>query len=641
MTYLHSSVSPWKRSTLLASLISAGLLTGCSDSDNDSAPAAEATPSAFRLTVLHNNDGESDLLPNPSDARVGGAARFVTLVTQEQTNAVTPVEDAESVGVVTLSSGDNFLAGLAFEASQNRTDGEFFDAEVLASINYDAICLGNHDFDFGADTLANFITSHDNFFGQQNPSSTDFPEFLTANLDFSGEANLQALVDSGRIASSTIVTTGGEQIGIIGATTENLASISNPEDVVINEVLPAIQAEVAALTAQNVNKIILISHLQGIAAELELIESLTDVDIVIAGGGDELLANDDTVLSPISQEGNIFGSYPLMQADANGVAVPVVTTEGNYRYLGRLVVDFDDDGNLVQVVAENSDIIRVVGIPEGQLPLEDAVPDDIQTQANVIEPLEDAIETLSETVVGNSEVALNGVRSSIRSRETGLGNLIADALLAQGIAEAPTLGVTAPDVAIQNGGGIRNNAIIPAGELTRSETIGILPFPNFVAIIPDISRAQFLQLVEHSVSNLDANDPESSSGAFGQIGGFTFNYDATRTAQVVERNDDGSVSILTPGDRVLDITLDDGTQIVVNGVVVDGPALTVATNTFTANNGDDYPFNTTFTPTTATYEEALANFIAGPELNGVVTAAAYPENGEGRITEINGLFPAP
>ncbi|MDZ4700936.1 MAG: hypothetical protein SH809_14620 [Rhodothermales bacterium] len=117
------------------------------------------------------------------------------------------------------------------------------------------------------------------------------------------------------------------QIGVIGATTPALPTISSPRGVVVmDDVASIVQAEIDALTAAGVTKIILISHLQGIEQDLELIPMLSGLDIAIAGGGDELLANNDDVLVP--GDGTPFGPYPLRVANADGVDVPVVFDAG-------------------------------------------------------------------------------------------------------------------------------------------------------------------------------------------------------------------------------------------------------------------------------------------------------------------------
>ena len=108
-------------------------------------------------------------------------------------------------------------------------DGVFYDAIGLRNIGYDAIILGNHDFDFGSEILANFIGEYNAIGGNGT--------YLSANLDFTGEAGLQALVDNGSIAKSIVVEKAGEQIGIVGATTPNLPFIATPGNVVVGQLL--------------------------------------------------------------------------------------------------------------------------------------------------------------------------------------------------------------------------------------------------------------------------------------------------------------------------------------------------------------------------------------------------------------------
>ncbi|MEQ8961809.1 MAG: bifunctional metallophosphatase/5'-nucleotidase, partial [Coleofasciculus sp. C2-GNP5-27] len=490
---------------------------------------------AFSLTVLHNNDGESQLInAGRSLEDFGGAARFTTLVKQLKANATT---DA----VITLSSGDNFLAGPEFNASL--TNGVFYDATVLNEIGYDAIALGNHDFDFGPQLLADFIGSVD----------SSIP-YLSANLDFSGELALQTLVEQERITSSTIIEKAGDKIGVIGATTPNLPFISSPGDVTVNpDVRQVVQDEIDALQSQGVNKIILISHLQGVEEDIDLIGQLQGLDIAIAGGGDELFANPDDQLIP-GDEIDPNRPYPLNVTDAEGNRVPVVTTTGQYGYVGQLIVEFDEAGNLT-TIDMGSGLVRVAG---GNNP--DAVAADPIVQDQVIEPVQAALEALENNIIATSEVPLNGERNAVRSQETNLGNLIADSLLWQANQLTSEFGIEGSiDVALQNGGGIRNNTIIPAGDITELDTFDILPFSNFVSVFPEISATQFKDILENTVSKiaLDNGEPIPSgegTGRFAQIAGFNFSYDPTQTARATDEQG----NVVTPGTRVQMVTLDDG-----------------------------------------------------------------------------------
>jgi len=561
------------------------------------APANTSTlPVSYRLTILHNNDGESQLVDLGSELEdFGGIARFATVVQRERQKA-----NLESDGVILVSSGDNSLAGPEFTAGLRA--GTFYDAKALDLIGYDAIALGNHDFDFGPELLAEFIKQ----------VSNSQAHFLSSILDFSGEPGLLALFDEGRIAESVVVQKNGVKIGIIGATTPNLRFISSPRNVqIISDVAGEVQDEVDKLESAGVNRIILISHLQDIEAEIALLTQIHGVDVVVAGGGDELLANPDDLLVPGDEEP--LGPYPIIATDMDGTDVPVVTTSGQYGYLGKLVVEFDGDGSLIDIDEAASRPIRIAG---GDNP--DAVRPRPEVQQLVVDPVVEFLEGLPQSVA-ISQVDLEGRRSEVRSRETNQGNLMADALRWQASRMEADYGVSSADVAIQNGGGIRNDAVLPAGAMGELDIFDMAPFSNLVTVLENISREQFKEVLENAVSRAVDGDTEGGSGRFAQVSGLSFEWSESGAAQVF--NPDGTVAV--PGTRVQRVVLNDGTVIVDGGTVVPGPALTVATIDFLARGGDQYPYRAApFTILGVSYQQALANYIQDPAgLNGTVTSA--------------------
>jgi 5'-nucleotidase len=566
------------------------------------------TQASFMLTILHNNDGESQLINAPGQPNFGGIARFKTLVDDLKAAALAGPGQR---GVVMLSSGDNFLAGPQWNASLTK-GAPFYDSLALSLVGYDAMALGNHEFDFGPDILADFI----NGFG----GST---RFVSANLDFSHEPNLQTLVDQGVIVKSHIIRESGERIGIVGATTPLLPAISSPRNVAVDPaVAAALQSEIDFLTtAHHVDKIIVISHLQNVNEDRALAPLLHNVDVMIAGGGDELLANEGDLLVP-GDVRNPSLPYPLYATGADGTVIPIITTPGDYKYVGRLMVSFDRKGCLI-AVDQASGPVRVAG---GSQP--DAVASDPTVQALVVDPVQAYVAALAANVIATSEVGLEGRRGptppGVRTAETNLGNLMADALLWQANQLAANFGVAPATVALQNGGGIRNNNLIPPGPITELNTFQIAAFSNFVSIVPNIPPAQFKELMENAVSGIPAAD-----GRFAQIAGFRMVYNPAGAAQVV----DNAGNVLTPGNRVVEIQLDDGTYIVQGGAVVVGaPSVNISTNDFSARGGDQYPFRgAPFTTVGVTYQQALYNFIV-QALGGQITAAQYPQGGEGRIT---------
>ena len=586
----------------------------------------------FCLTVLHNNDGESQILNAGTGdlADFGGAAEFVTVVRQQRAAALREGCDtieafAQTDGsnrrraVITVSSGDNFRPSPAFSASletRHPPATPYFDSIVVSHVGYDALAIGNHEFDFGPDVLAAFIRGVD-------PATP----FVSANLDFSAEPGFESLVETGRVRRSIVVKRAGRRIGIVGATTEILRTISSPRDVVVTDVRHAVQSEIDALTEDGVDIVVLISHLQSIIEDTNLIPQLSGVDIVIAGGGDEVLANAGDVMVP-GDEGLAFRSYPFFATDADGREVPVVTTAGNYKYVGRLSCAFDPAGTVGDCAGGP---VRVARIPAGGRGPADAVPPDAAVHADVTAPVAAFVDAFGSQIVGRAEVALDGRRGRVRTAETNLGNLVADAIFHAAEeavrSDRPDL---RPEVGLQNGGGIRSNDIRGPRDISKLDVFDILPFSNFVTVVPRVPRGQFKEILENAVARV-----EKVAGSFAQVSGFRFTWDPAGRPQVL----DEAGGVQTAGTRVVSATLDDGTALVADGEVVGGPTLNVAIVDFLARGGDGYPFRGAgLTILGISYQQALQRFIAD-RLNGRITAEAYPDGGEGRIVRLPATAP--
>jgi 5'-nucleotidase len=574
-----------------------------------------------RLTLLHNNDGESALFERLVQGQpFAGIAPFATVV-----------DDLRDMGdrgrdnvALMVSSGDNYLASAQFQASLDKGI-PYYDAIAMDLIGYDALAIGNHEFDFGPDVFANFVKSF-----------RSRPPFVSSNLDFSGEPGFDRLVRKGQVVTSAIIKEEGERFGIVGATTELLPIISSPRNVVANAVLPAVQDAVADLKQRGVNKIIMISQLQSIQEDIALAAMLDDVDIMVAGGGDELLANPDDVLIP----GDVpILPYPVTANDVNGTPVLIVTTSGGYQYVGRLIVDFDRHGNVLGF-ADASGPVRVT---TGAFP--DAVVADPKVTKKVIEPVQDYIAALATTVVAQTEVPLNSARGAVattgsppvpiipiqvtapgeRVSNTNLGNIAADSMLWQATQVAGAFGVSPPDIAFQNGGGIRTpDTLLFAGatpgtpvNVTRLDINNQFPFANFVSMVEDVPVTQLKTILENAVSRVEFVD-----GRFAHVAGMTFEWDSTGTPNV-----DRVRKITVGGTVVFDASLG-GFQV---------PTTTtynVATIDFLARGGDGYNFGgLPFTTLGVTYEQAMLNYLAGP-LGGVVTQGQYPNVVGTRVIQV-------
>lgn len=576
--------------------------------------AAQAThAAASSLTLFHNNDGESKLLGSGS---FGGLDYFVGELNAARTAAAGAGRD-----VLTVSSGDNFLPGLAIKASVARrgalgsafaadNSNNYYDAMALASIGYDVITLGNHDFDSGPAFLGDFIDGY--------RAAGGAAAYVSANLDFTAEP---ALSGKGIAPYAIVTATSGERYGVIGATTETLDNISNPgANVVIGDVLTAVQNAVTALQGEGVDKIILSSHLQSINTEQALVPNLSGVDIIIAGGGSELLLNGPDPLTQARFGPQPTGPYPTLStaADADGKTVAIVTTYGEYRYIGALEVEFDTNGEVTSVSGD-----PILVNPATSTNQETGVVNGIAIADDILTPLAADIAALEASVVASTEVDLDGRKGYIRNVSTNLGNLIADAFIWQA---RQTASFSNPVIAATNGGGIRNDGVFLAGtDLTVADALTTLPFANDLSIIRDFAVTDLASALENAVSAVTPPGNQSAGGGFLQIGGFTFSYIPTAPA----------------GSRVVSVSLADGTPLWnnVDGAVYSGN-VDLVTNSFTAAGGDGFDEFGAYPAINlgVGYGEVLIAYLeaasADGGLGGIVSASAYPATGAERITRL-------
>ena len=193
-------------------------------------------------------------------------------------------------GTVFISSGDNFLAGLNLRASFQRFDaglGPFYDSQAIDALGYDAVTIGNHEYDFGPGRLAEFI-------GLSRVAVHHRQHGLQRRADPADAAQQRPHRGLGR----------GRQ-GRREDRHHRRLPAGDPDDLVLaqRQVQPTtsiniVNAEAARLTAAGINKIILSSHLQNTENEKKVVAGLQNVDIVISGGADDLLANAGDRLVP-------------------------------------------------------------------------------------------------------------------------------------------------------------------------------------------------------------------------------------------------------------------------------------------------------------------------------------------------------
>ncbi|AUX77867.1 bifunctional metallophosphatase/5'-nucleotidase [Sinorhizobium fredii] len=428
----------------------------------------------YELNILHINDLHSRIESiNKFDSTCsaeeegknecfGGVARLKTLIDHKR-------QELTGKNVLLLNAGDNFQGSLFFTTYKGAAEAEF-----LNLMKFDAMTVGNHEFDEAEDGLASFL------------DKVKFP-VVTANVLPSHKSKI-----GDRIKPSIVLDLGGQKIGIVGAVANDTPELSSPgPDILIGEDVATITSAVDELKKQGLNKIVALTHV-GYPRDLAAIAKIPDVDVVVGGHSHSLLSNTDEKAE---------GPYPTMVDNPGGYKVPVVQAGSYSKYLGDLVVTFDDSG---VVKAAKGDPILV----------DFSIKPDEAVVARVKE-LAKPIEELRTKIVAKTEAPIDGSRENCRAKECEMGSLVADALLDR----VKGQGVT---IAITNGGGLR--ASIDAGDVTMGEVITVLPFQNTVATF-QLKGADIRAALENGVSQV-----EEGGGRFPQVAGLKFSFDRSKPA---------------------------------------------------------------------------------------------------------------
>ncbi|MGI9423186.1 MAG: bifunctional metallophosphatase/5'-nucleotidase [Hyphomicrobiaceae bacterium] len=460
--------------------LTSGLLVGLA------LPAAAAD---LTVSILHINDLHSRIEPinkydstcrpkdNTAGKCFGGMARLKTAITTRR-------DALKSAGkhVLTLDAGDQFQGSLFYSTYKGAVA-----VELMNRIGFDAMAVGNHEFDDGPETLAKFA------------SKAKFP-MLFANTNLANEPLLKD-----KIKSHVVKEIGGEKVAIIGILAEDTKELSSP-----GENVPFIKAEgvlkklVGQLQADGVNKIIVLSH-AGFDRDKEMAAAVEGIDVIV-GGHSQIKLKD----------------YPTVQKSPSGNPVYIVQAYANSKYLGELTVTFDDGG---KVTKADGRVWELNGI----------VPEDPEFVRYIKEKAE-PIEALKAKVIGSAAAKIEGDRKICRARECAMGNLVADAMLER----VKSQGIS---IAIQNGGGLR--ASIDAGELTMGEVLTVLPFQNTLSTF-QLKGSDVVAALENGVSQI-----EKGAGRFPQVAGLKYAFDAkakagSRISDVMVKGASGKFTAIDP-----------------------------------------------------------------------------------------------
>ncbi len=598
-----------------------------SSEDNDVVSIAEtAFPTAFKLQLLHLADGEAGLLASQT-------APYLA--------ALVDAFEGTYSDTLILAGGDNFIPGpfanggtdLSVRDELNAVTGSTLsmaatsnhptfavDIAIHNLLGVEASTIGNHEFDLGSRVFKDSFTAGSGWVGAQFP-------YLSANLDFSGDADLKtSFIDTkaiagleeaknqkGKIVPSAIVIKNGEKIGLVGATTQVIEQISSTGGVEVkgftgdgsekdNMVLLASQLQpvIDDLISQGVNKVILMAHLQQIGNEKTLAPLLKGVDIILAAGSNTRLgdSNDLAVAFP-GHAADFADKYPIITKGLDNVTTLIVNTDNEYTYLGRLVVDFDSNGviNPASIdplisgayAATAANAAKAWGVTEAELTTTAFAEG---TKAENVQDLTDAVQSVISAkdgqIWGYSSVYLEGERNIIRNQETNLGNLTADANLAYAKSIDPTVVLS-----LKNGGGIRSqigsidvvtglktpttsnpSANKVAGAISTLDIENSLRFNNALSLV-SVTATKLKELLEHGVA------ATPNQGRFPQISGVSFSYDLTKAV----------------GNKITTLAIEDGAGrdidvVVRGGSLVGDPnrSFRMVTLNFLATGGDAYPF---------------------------------------------------
>lgn len=431
----------------IASLLLIGCLwlPGCAPREATSPEKAQG----LELVILHTNDTHAhvagiDAYGNAAfDQRTsrGGLARIAAAIRDAK---------AKNDNVIALDAGDQFQGTLFY--SVNKWPMQ---AALNQHLPFDAMTLGNHEFDEGCLELAHFL------------KETPFP-VLAANLaPTKGCPLLKA-----RYAPWLIVQIRERKVGIVGLANDEARELARAcPQTGFEEAAASLSQAVRELEKRGVRHIVALTHL-GLPADRRLARSVDGVDIIVGGHTHSYLGKDSAE-----------GPYPIVEHSPGGQPVLVVTAKRAAQYLGELRVRFD-----------------ARGVPHewegGPRELAPNAPLDAAT-ATLVDSYAAALEGYRSAVVGSHTLRLPDGMDACRSGDCLGGMVTADAMLEY----ARPYGAV---MALCNGGGIR--AALPAGDISRGHLLAMLPFGN-ILVLRDYSGEQLRQALEHGAGQEGAKGP--------------------------------------------------------------------------------------------------------------------------------------
>lgn len=489
-----------------------------------------AASDVFQLTILHLNDHHSHLEPNP-DARLEFAAPIgaVEVELGGFARVAAKIRDlrARYPDSLTLHAGDAITGTLYYTLFKGEAD-----AAAMNQVCFEAYALGNHEFDEGDAGLARFLRKL-----ADDPAGCRTP-VLAANVVPALGTPLYPRAGERLIQPDVLLTVAGQRIGIIGLDISGKTRRSSRplESTVFLDELTTAQQRIDALTAQGIDKIILLTHRQYLN-DLDMALHLRGVDAIVGGDSHSLLGES------FARWGlNPSGPYPTETRDLDGRRVCVVQAWQYASVVGELHLSFDADGHVTHCEGTPHLLLGERLARDGQ-PLEGeerqrvldiiaATPElDIVTPAPATQTLiarySAQVERLKQTIVGVAvqdlcleRVPGQGLSALCDMRATQAhGGDIQQLVTAAYLARAPVA-----DVAIQNAGGVRID--IPAGPISISDVYSLLPFANTLVELR-LSGAEIRTALEEAVAGF-MDHADGSGGAYPVAANLRWELDLSR-----------------------------------------------------------------------------------------------------------------
>ncbi|KAF5385041.1 hypothetical protein D9615_000875 [Tricholomella constricta] len=373
---------------------------------------------SFNISIYHVNDIHAHLdeiktsgtdCVNATQGCYGGYARI---------KGVVDAKRPSSNNSLFLNLGDEFQGTLYYSFY----GGEKI-ADTINQLGFDAMTLGNHEFDQGENFLGNFI------------KNVTVP-ILCANIN-SKEQTINSTVKPYKVFPQF-------KTAVIAVTTDTVPSISNPsEDTVFSDPIATAQYWADYVYEhEKVERVIAMTHI-GYKIDIELAKKTRGIHMIVGGHSHTLLGD----------MAGAQGKYPTIETNLDGDEVFIVTAWRYGVYLGYIDVEFSGQ--------------KVLSYTGGPILLDNTTQQDTKLNKQ-IKDWRGPFEEFAAVVVGTTDVELD--QSTCQMKECTLGNVMCDAMLDARANQSHV------DGCIINAGGIR--ATIDAGNITRGEVLTAFPFGN-------------------------------------------------------------------------------------------------------------------------------------------------------------------